>query len=62
MDVCSKLLCISVTLLDKRERLDESGQVSSMNSSSKLPGPDRIGSPWLMSLRANKYISLFSPL
>lgn len=56
MDVCSKLLCISVTLLAKRERLDESGQVSSMNTGSELPSRDRIGSTWLMYLRVNKYM------
>lgn len=55
MDICSKLLCVSVTLPAKRERLDESGQASSMNTSSELRSRDRIGSPWLMYLRANKY-------
>lgn len=43
-DVCSRLLCIWVTLLAKRGRLDEMG---SMNSSSKLPSQDRTGSPRL---------------
>lgn len=57
MDVCSKLLCISVTLPAKKERLDGSGQVSSMNISPELPSQDRIGSTWLMYLRANKYMS-----
>lgn len=38
--------------------LDDRGPVSSMNTSSELLSRDRIGSPWLMYLRANKYISL----
>lgn len=43
-DVCSQLLCISVTLLAKRGRLDE---MSSMNTSSKLPSQNKTGSPRL---------------
>lgn len=38
-------------------KTSENGQVSSANTSTKLPSQDRTESPWLMYLRASKYMS-----